>query len=243
VDVLRNGPAGLETFLIRRRPSMAFAAGKYVFPGGGVQESDFAPAPWIGPDPRAWADRLRCQEDLAGALVVAAVREVFEETGLLLAGPDEGTVAEDITGEGLAAARCRLEAKEISFGGLLRERDLFLRADLLSPWAHWITPAYEPRRFDTRFFVATLPAGQSAGSLTTETDRGEWVGIGQALQDVRDGIMEMMRPTRHTLRQLLDIGDRLVAEVAATRVITTIAPRLVEVDGVRYIDGPSEDEL
>lgn len=243
VVVLRDGPAGRETFLLRRRATMTFAGGKYVFPGGGVQDSDFAPAPWIGPGSRSWAERLHCREDLARALVVAAVREVFEETGLLLAGPGETSVIEDVTGAGLTAARRALERKEIAFGAFLRDRGLCLRADLLSAWAHWITPEFEPRRFDTRFFVATLPAGQSAGSLTTETDRGQWLGIERALQDVRDGTMEMMRPTRHTLRQLLAIGDRPVAGVAARRTVTTIAPMLVEIDGIRYLDGPSEDEL
>ena len=75
VAVLRDGPAGRETFLLRRRATMAFAAGKYVFPGGSVQDSDFEPVPWIGPGPREWAGRLSCREDLARALVVAAVRE------------------------------------------------------------------------------------------------------------------------------------------------------------------------
>lgn len=222
---------------------MAFAAGMYVFPGGGVQDSDFAPASWIGPDPRFWAERFHCPEDLARALVVAAVRETFEETGLLLAGPGETSVIGDVAGADLAAARRSLESKEITFGQFLRDRNLCLRADLLGAWAHWITPEFEPRRFDTRFFVAMLPDGQSVGYLTTETDLGQWVGIGQALGDVRNGNMEMMRPTRHTLRQLLAVGDRSVADVAAGRTITTIAPRLVDIDGIRYLDGPSEDEL
>ena len=243
VIVIREGADARETFLMRRRPTMAFAAGKYVFPGGGVQDSDFAPTPWIGPGPGFWADRLGCAEDLARALVVAAVREVFEETGLLLAGPDETAVTGDADSVDLADDRRRLEAKEVTLAGILRDHDLLLRADLLSPWAHWITPAYQPRRFDTRFFAAMLPAGQSADALTTETDLGQWVEIGQVLQDVRDGRIEMMRPTRHTLRQLLDIGDQPVAAAAADRVIVTIEPRLVEIDGVRYLDGPSEEAL
>jgi len=239
VVIIRDGPAGRETFLIRRQPTMAFAAGMYVFPGGGVQDSDYAPVPWAGPGPPWWAERLSCAEGLAGALVVAAVREVFEETGLLLAGPDETTVIGEVAG--LSPARRSLEARDISLAAFLRDHGLKLRADLLSPWAHWITPEFQPRRFDTRFFVAMLPAGQSVGDLTTESDRGQWVRIEQALADVRNGAMQMMRPTRHTLTELLAVGNRPVAEAAAGRAVTTVAPRLVEIDGVRYIDGPGED--
>jgi 8-oxo-dGTP pyrophosphatase MutT (NUDIX family) len=240
VVLLRDGPAGRETFLIRRRPTMAFAAGMYVFPGGGVQDSDFDPVPWIGPGPKAWAERLSCQEDLARALVVAAVREVFEETGLLLAGADGIAVTAEIAG--LAAGRRSVESHQVTFGAFLRARGLWLRADLLSAWAHWITPPFQPRRFDTRFFVAMLPAGQSADAATTESDHGEWVTIERALADVRDGTMEMMRPTRHTLRQLHAIGDRPVAAAAMDRTITPIEPQLVEIDGVRYLDGPPDEE-
>ena len=240
-----DGPAGRETFLLRRRATMAFAAGKYVFPGGSVQDSDFEPVPWIGPGPRTWAQRLSCRENLARALVVAAVRELFEETGLLLAGADGMTATVEMgAGEtdGLADDRRSVEAHEVTFGAFLRARGLWLRADLLSPWAHWITPRFQPRRFDTRFFVAMLPPGQSAGVLTTESDRGEWVTIERALADVRGGTMEMMRPTRHTLRQLRAIGDLPVEEAAIGRVITAIEPALVEIDGVRYLDGPADEE-
>jgi 8-oxo-dGTP pyrophosphatase MutT (NUDIX family) len=245
VAVLRDGSAGRETFLLRRRATMAFAAGKYVFPGGGVQDSDFEPVPWIGPGPRTWALRLSCREDLARALVVAAVREVFEETGLLLAGADGVTATVEMgDGEtgGLADDRRSVESHQLTFGAFLRARGLWLRADLLTPWAHWITPRFQPRRFDTRFFVAMLPAGQSAGVLTTESDHGEWVTIERALTDVRNGTMEMMRPTRHTLRQLRAIGARPVEAAALGRTITAIEPRLVEVDGVRYLDGPADEE-
>ena len=78
--------------------------------------------------------------------------------------------------------------------------------------------------------------------LTTESDHGEWVTIARALADVRGGTMEMMRPTRHALRQLRAIGDRPVAEAAMGRVITAIEPALVEIDGVRYLDGPGDEE-
>src|SRR5690349_6734092 len=161
VVVLRSTSSGLEVFLMRRRATVGFAAGMYVFPGGSVQQTDYDKTPWIGPAPEIWAERFSCEPRLAGALVIAAAREAFEETGILFAGPDENSVVGEVEPAEWGQTRKALESKEISFAELLRDRGLRLRADLLGAWAHWITPAFEPRRFDTRFFVASMPAGQS----------------------------------------------------------------------------------
>ncbi|HWV26336.1 MAG TPA: NUDIX hydrolase, partial [Aeromicrobium sp.] len=161
IVVVRDGDDGIEAYLMRRQTTMAFAAGFYVFPGGGVLPEDYDHVPWIGPDEQVWAQRWRTDSARARALVVAAVRETFEETGILLAGPDEHTVfggAPD-----LEPLRDALEAREVRFADVLAERGLSLRADLVGAWGHWITPAFEPRRYDTRFFVAALPAGQVVG--------------------------------------------------------------------------------
>src|SRR5215213_10262357 len=99
IIVVRDGAEGIEAYLMRRQTSMTFAAGMYVFPGGGMQPSDVTQdVPWAGPSPAEWAKRLECDESLARGLVVAAVRETFEETGVLLAGPDESTVLSDTSG-------------------------------------------------------------------------------------------------------------------------------------------------
>jgi 8-oxo-dGTP pyrophosphatase MutT (NUDIX family) len=98
IAVVRDGTHGLEAFLMRRRSALSFAPGMYVFPGGSVHPSDSDEITWVGPPPEQWAQRFSCHAELAKALVVSAVRETFEETGVLLAGPDEHSVLDDTTG-------------------------------------------------------------------------------------------------------------------------------------------------
>jgi 8-oxo-dGTP pyrophosphatase MutT (NUDIX family) len=168
-------------------------------------------------------------------LVIAAAREAFEETGILFAGRDENSVVGEVEPAEWTQARQALEAKEISFAELLRERGLRLRADLLGAWAHWITPAFEPRRFDTRFFVASLPAGQAVGRLSSEADTGCWVEVGEAWRAARAGEMEMLPPTRHTIAGLARLEEASVLEEAGRRNIECILPEVVEVDGRRSL--------
>ena len=137
----------------------------YVFPGGKAQDSDRDVDAWVGPSAEEWGKRFGCDADTARGLVVAAVRETFEESGILLAGPDADTVVADTSAPDMQAARVALENGEYGFAEFLAERGLVLRADLLGAWSHWITPAFEPRRYDTRFFVAALPEGQVVGEL------------------------------------------------------------------------------
>ena len=167
VALVRDGDAGLEVFLLHRVTGMAFAGGMTVFPGGGVDERDSdATIAWAGPQPAWWAGKLGVAEPLARALVCAAVRETFEECGVLLAGPTADTVVPDTTG--YRAARQSLVDREFSMAEFLAAQGLVLRADLLVPWSNWITPEQEPRRYDTRFFAAALPEGQRADGATTE---------------------------------------------------------------------------
>ena len=153
--------AGVEVLMLRRVAAMKFAPGAYVFPGGSVDPADYeAAVGWHGPDPGEFGARLGASAEMARALVCAAVRETFEEAGVLLAGaPDGGPVA-DPSGPSWAADRAELVAGAVTLGELLSRRGLVVRADLLVPWARWITPEGEPRRFDARFFAAALPAGQ-----------------------------------------------------------------------------------
>ncbi|MET0820805.1 MAG: NUDIX hydrolase [Aeromicrobium sp.] len=242
IVLLRDGEQGLESFFLRRQPTMAFAAGMQVFPGGVVHDSDGeSDIGWAGPQATEWADRLRCDVRTARALVVAAVRETFEESGVLLAGRSEKDVVSDTAP--LEDERSALEGHELSFSAFLAQHDLVLRSDLLGSWAHWVTPEFEPRRFDTRFFVAQIPAGQTVGSLPGEADRSSWTSIAEALALNDAGIWEMMPPTRHTLRSLLDHTAATVVEAASRRVVTTIAPRLVMVDGQAFLDGPPAEEI
>ena len=237
IIVVRDGASGIEAYLMRRQTSMAFAAGMYVFPGGGMHPSDITQdVPWAGPAPSEWAQRLECDEALARGLVVAAVRETFEETGVLLAGPDESTVLEDTSGADMQAARRALEEGELAIGDFLRAQGLLLRSDLIGAWAHWITPNFEPRRYDTRFFVAALPDGQRVGEMSREADHASWMPLTEVLTRVEAGDAAMMPPTVITCREVAEHTAATVLAAAAERTIRTIEPRLVEVDGDLFLE-------
>ncbi|GAA1727826.1 hypothetical protein GCM10009734_36000 [Nonomuraea bangladeshensis] len=231
VVILRDGPGGPQTYLLRRKATMAFAAGAYVFPGGSVDARDTDQAvAWAGPSPAEWGAAFRAGEQLARGLVCAAVRETFEESGVLLAGPDAGSVVADTTGDDWEADRLALIDRSLAFADFLARRGLVLRSDLLKPWAHWITPEIEQRRFDTRFFVAVLPEGQRTRDVGGEADQVVWTRPAQAVERARQGEIFLMPPTHRTLSELSAYGS--VAEVLAVpRDIVTILPRAVEVEG------------
>jgi 8-oxo-dGTP pyrophosphatase MutT (NUDIX family) len=194
---------------------MAFAGGMCVFPGGGVDPRDFDHAiAWTGPAPAEWASRLRTDEATARALVCAAVRETFEESGVLLAGDSPDTVVADTTGADWEADRAALEARELAFTEFLDRRGLVLRTDLLGVWGAWLTPIFEPRRYRTWFFVADLPQGQRTRDVSTESDAVSWVPAMQAVEQVEQEQILMLPPTYLTC---LEVGQhREPAEVLAT---------------------------
>jgi 8-oxo-dGTP pyrophosphatase MutT (NUDIX family) len=196
VVLLRRGdarPGGLEVYLLRRHVGMAFAAGMCVFPGGGVDPRDFdADIGWVGPDAAQWGQVLRTGEQLARALVCAAVRETFEESGVLLAGSGAAEVVDDTSGEDWERDRRALESRDLAFSAFLERRGLGLRTDLLRLWGSWVTPVFEPRRFDARFFVAELPAGQLTRDVSTESDQVLWLPVRDALRAVDEGRMLML---------------------------------------------------
>src|SRR4051794_8288996 len=208
VVLLRDGTdrkrPGLEAYLLRRQKTMAFAAGMYVFPGGSVDPRDEALSAdaWTGPTAAEWAGILTADERLATALVCAAVRETFEESGVLLAGSAADDVVADTTGDDWEADRLALLDRTVSFAELLARRGLLLRADLLRPWAHWITPEAERRRFDTRFFVAALPDGQRTRDVGGEADRVAWCRPREALDAFERHELGLMPPTAFTLMEL-----------------------------------------
>lgn len=241
IAVVRDGEAGLEAFLMRRQASMAFAAGMYVFPGGGVHSEDAEPLPWVGPNADYFASRFGCAPETAHALVVAAARETFEETGVLLAGRDSEMVVADTTD--LHEDRVALERHDLTFAEFLGKRGLTLRADLLGAWAHWITPRFEPRRYDTRFFVTVMPEGQRIDSVSTEADRSLWAPLSEVLAIVDRGSAAMLPPTVVTCRELSRESGRTLLEVAAAREITPIEPRMIEIDGELWLETEKEEQL
>ncbi|MGF7124153.1 NUDIX hydrolase [Rhodococcus sp. AG1013] len=239
VMLVRDGDAGVEVFLLRRVAGMAFAGGMTVFPGGGVDPSDGdADVRWAGPPLSWWAERFGVDDARAKALVCAAVRETFEECGVLLAGPTVDTVVADTTG--YAQARRQLESRELSFADFLARENLVLRTDLLRPWANWITPVQEGRRYDTRFFVAVLPEGQLADGDTSEAAEVSWRTPAAAVDDWRERRSVLLPPTWSQL-DALGRFDGVDAILSAEPEISPILPELSFVDGKPRVAFPGDE--
>jgi 8-oxo-dGTP pyrophosphatase MutT (NUDIX family) len=221
---------------------MAFAAGAYVFPGGSVDPADADESiAWAGPGATDWGQRLGTTADLARVLVCAAVRETFEESGVLLAGPDAGTVLAATGDAGWEADRRELLAGSLSLAGLLRRRGLVLRSDLLRPWARWITPVTEARRYDTRFFAAALPAGQTARDVSGEADTTAWLDPAAALEAAARREIALFPPTAVTLGELRACGT-VEAALAARRRMTALIPEVMLAEGAAWLTVPDSVE-
>jgi 8-oxo-dGTP pyrophosphatase MutT (NUDIX family) len=232
-------PDGVEVLMLRRTAAMKFAPGAYVFPGGSVDEADFsAEIGWHGPSPADFGAWLGCPAELAGALVCAAVRETFEESGVLLAGtPDGSTVG--LADPSWEADRMALTAGTLTLPGLLARRGLAVRADLLVPWTRWITPEAEPRRFDTWFFAAALPAGQEATGHLAEADKTAWLRPADAISAARAGTISLLPPTAATLNEFTKCGD-LASILGRRRPVAPVQPRVVVEDGGAWLLIPDE---
>ena len=196
VVVLREGPAGIEVLLTHRPATMAFAADMHVFPGGRVDPGDSAAG--------LAARSVTGTEDVPGH--VAAIRELWEESGILLA---DSNAAPDA----LAAARATLVDGSAEFGALAEQLDLALRTELLQPLSRWVTPPGYPRRFDARFFVAVLPAKAADPTIASgEVVALEWFRPADALDAMADGRIGLWLPTSSTLQQLEHLAG--VADIA-----------------------------
>ena len=245
VLLLRDGDGGPSVHMLRRRASMAFAGGAYAYPGGGVDPRDEHPVRWAGPSLETWAERLGVPDPAqAQAVVCAAVRETYEEAGVLLAGETALTVVGDTTGDDWEKDREALVARELSFADFLDRRGLVLRSDLLGAWARWITPEFEPRRYDTWFFVAVLPEGQRTRNASTEADRTVWIRPAEAAAGYDRGELTMMPPTISTLRSLLPLGAAADALDAAREQDMTPVLAQARLDGDELIlSWPGHDEF
>lgn len=227
VILVRDGRTGVDVFLMRRHAAMEFAAGVMVFPGGGVDDRDRnAGIEWVGPEPAWWARRFGVDTDLAAALVCAAVRETFEESGVLFAGPagdPDGVVHNAAV---YRDARRALADNTLSFADFLDREKLVLRADLLRPWANWVTPAAErTRRYDTYFFVGVLPEGQRADGENTESDLAGWTTPETAIEDFEAHRTFLLPPTWTQLDSL--VGHTVADVLTVERRIVPVRPNLI----------------
>lgn len=228
----REGAQGIEVFLLRRSEEAAFGGGAYVFPGGGLDASD---------QDRAWAAHCTGIDDATAshmlklghgglAYWIAAVRECFEEAGLLLAYDGSGCMLaldDPDTVREFSALREQLIAGRIGFAALCRERGLRLALDHLAYFSHWITQQGRPRRYDTRFFVAVAPAAQTPSHDRGETVGDIWIRPADALERHRGGEIHLMFPTIKTLESLARFADTAaVMEHARTaRTMPQMTPR------------------
>ena len=246
VILLRQAASGVEAFLLRRTAELEFAPGAYVFPGGSVDARDADETiGWVGPAPADFGGLLDVPPDRARALVCAAVRETFEESGVLLAGPSPADLVSDSAA--LAADRHALLTGSASLGEVLGRRGLVLRADLLTPWARWITPEASPRRFDTWFFAAALPAGQTATAAPEghadpgESESGTWLSPAAALEAAQAGEITLLPPTAGTLGELTGHHE-LAGILARRRVIAPRLPKVIVQDGQARLAMPQVGE-
>ena len=204
VVLLRPGRAGVEVLLTRRPASMVFAPDMHVFPGGRVDQADAAPAllrrSVITPERAAAALGGDLAPGPALAAHVAAIREVFEEAGILLA--DGGSDGTPVPARAVSDARSALVGGDARFETIAVELDLRLRTDWLVPLSRWVTPPTLPRRFDARFFAAELPAGTRVSFEGDEVAGHRWLTPAAALAAMADGEIGMWLPTSATLQQL-----------------------------------------
>lgn len=227
-----------EVFVLRRVSGMPFAPGMIAFPGGGVDPRDADPVlPWAGPSPQEWAERLGTDEATARELVCAAARELFEECGVLIAGPGPGELVEDVSGPGWGQERESLLDRSQGFAELLTRRGLVLRTDLLSVRAHWTTPVCEPRRYDTRFFAARMPRGQVADDQTSEAESVRWDDPRALLAAQAAGEEIMLPPTQVMIEQLAQVRD-VDAWLAEEVRVHRVQPWPAERDGMLWMRSP-----
>jgi 8-oxo-dGTP pyrophosphatase MutT (NUDIX family) len=244
VILVRDGPGGLESFMVRRHARSPVAPSAYVFPGGTVRDDDLS---LVASDDTTLARALSERSDspvdpaAATALYVCALRELFEEAGVLLARDRSGALLAvgqyDRVFEGrLESTRLSLQARQRSFDSLLKEGGWQPAFDLLVPFSHWITPRPVAARFDTRFFVAQLPPRQSALHDTIETSEGVWLTPGRALEDDYHTVYA----TAQHLRRLSSFGTvNELLRFARQKPIRMISPEMVEGgDGIRVFIRP-----
>ena len=227
VMLVRDGASGPEVFMLRRVSGMEFAPSTMVFPGGGVDERDGEPAlPWAGPSPSEWAERLGCSPAEAQMYVAAAIREVFEECGVLLASPSASGPLAFVDGPEWLDIRRALVDRRIALADVLRDKGLVLRSDLIVAKAHWVTPVFEPRRYDTWFFAALMPPFQVADGETSEADEATWVVPDDLLREYAAGSALMLPPTVVCVEEIRD-APSAAAVVVHSESLPLVMPEVV----------------
>jgi 8-oxo-dGTP pyrophosphatase MutT (NUDIX family) len=232
VLLLREAGDGFEVFMVVRHHQIDFASGALVFPGGSVDAGD-----------KAIAAELGAAEDEHLAFRVAAIRETFEETGILLARPTGSPdfVSAQRAREVEDRHRDALNNRKITFAEILAAESLVPAPDLLTPFAHWITPAVLPKRFDTQFFVVAAPPDQLGAHDGHESVESIWINPQRAIDDAKSGRFKVIFATERNLFKLA--RHRTAAEaIAAARQsrIVSVLPELLTTETGRQLRIPLE---
>jgi 8-oxo-dGTP pyrophosphatase MutT (NUDIX family) len=242
VAMLRDSPAGPQVFMVRRHEGTAFMGGAYVFPGGRVDagDRDVADSSWCDGVAAAAAQLGGLPAAGAIAFHVAALRELFEEAGVLLARDATGGFVSGVNTR-FTQYRADVHTGARSMRDVIEREHARLALDALLPFAHWVTPPIDVRQFDTRFFITRVPPDQTPAHDETETTHSTWVAPADALaQAIRDEIV-LPIPTWTTLRELepfQTVDDALAW--ARRRPIVGRMPQLVERDGRRMLVLPGD---
>lgn len=235
--LVRDDPV-LQVFMAVRHHQIDFASGAMVFPGGKVSEDDRR---------HGWHRRIDGDLGPLNLFGIAAIRETFEESGLLIARTEQGRGSgRPLAGAGIAEAlaphRSAVDRGETSFLDLCAAHGLVLALDRLIHFAHWITPEFMPKRFDTHFFVARVPAGQIAAHDGRETTDSEWLAPADGLAREAAGEVTMLFPTRLNLELLVGAdGVECALADAQARPVVPVMPVLTDdEDNRRWLEIPRE---
>jgi 8-oxo-dGTP pyrophosphatase MutT (NUDIX family) len=233
--LVRDGARGLEVFMVQRHHQIDFATGAMVFPGGKVDEADADPALAV-----------RCDGVVSDALRpihVAAIRETFEECGVLLARPagSSGLVPGARLAEIERRHRADLNAGKRTLREVVELEDLRLANDLLVHFAHWITPLFMPKRFDTHFYLVSAPPDQLAIHDGGESVDSVWTRPADAEAERAAGRRTIIFPTLMQVRKLGRSHDVAAAIDAATRApVVSVLPQVEERGGEKVLVIPAE---
>jgi 8-oxo-dGTP pyrophosphatase MutT (NUDIX family) len=231
IMLLRDGPVGIEVFMVVRHHAIDFAAGALVFPGGRVEEADHELAAGDCPNP----DRL---DTPTLAFRIAAIRETFEECGVLLARPlGSGELIDAATLQRLEDQhRAPLNAGSIGFDAVLASEGLLPAPDLLVHFAHWITPSHQPKRYDTHFFLAEAPSEHLAVHDGWEAVESIWITPAQALADTAAGRFKLVFATAKNLEKLSRFATvQQAMEATRTATVVTVLPKGTRLEGSKRL--------
>jgi 8-oxo-dGTP pyrophosphatase MutT (NUDIX family) len=245
VVLLRDSPTGLETWLAYRPGSSPL--GVLAFPGGSLDAADDDPVGWLGPSPQHWAEQMGTDDvGLARRHVLGAIRELFEETGVLLAGPDMANTVEATSTPEWMRARVAVAEQEKTFPEILAKRGLSVRTDLLKSLVNWRSPDFAHRRFDTRYFAATVPLNQQPTLLEGKGVWGRWVNAADLIAErdttalgdevgqentVARTLGELLVPGSEIMLEKMAMANGCIAYLSYKRKAHVYQPVLVEEDG------------